>query len=100
MRIASSPSDPAPASAKKDDSVDELVKELQDILRSIPTGDGGDIYGMDTGIMWGSDDLVWNNTGSGGCGEGSDVQATEEHKVKFKRALEIADVLVAKGAGS
>lgn len=87
----------------KDSSVDKLIEELQSILKSIPTENprgSEDIYGLNTSIMWGSDELEWQNLGSQGCGGKSDVQATDEDKKKFKRALEIADELVAKGVGS
>jgi hypothetical protein len=88
---------------KKDASFNALTEELQSILKSIPKGDhesGEDIYGLDTSVVWGSDDFEWYNVSSGGCGGASNVQVTDEHKKKFKRALEIADELVAKGAGS
>ena len=75
-----------------------LIEELQSILKSIPGGQ--DIYGLDIGIVWGSKDLEWQNVGSDGCGGESNVKATDEQKKKFKRALEIADALVAKGVGS
>ena len=97
----------APITVQKDGSVDVLVEELQSILKSIPTENppgSEDIYGMDTSIMWGStqdgNQFEWNNAGAQGCGGGSSVQATDEQKAKFKRALEIADALVAKGVGS
>ena len=90
---------------KKDDleDVDELVEELQSILKTIPTEDppgSEDIYGFDTSIMWGSDEFEWRNSGAQGCGGFSEVKASDEDKVKFKRALEIAETLVAKGLGS
>lgn len=100
---SSSPSNLSQASVPKDASVDVLVEELQSILKSIPTEDppgSGDIYGLNTSIMWGSDGFEWRNTVPEGCGGYSDVQATDEQKAKFKRALEIADALVAKGVGS
>jgi len=103
LQITSSPSDPTPTSAEKDEAADALIKELQSILKSIPTEEprgSEDIYGLGIGIMWGSDDFVWQNVGPEGCGGKSDVQATDEDKKKFKRALEIADALVAKGVGS
>ena len=103
LQIKSSPSDSDPTSVKKDDAADALVKELQTILKSIPTEDprgSQDIYGLGVSILWGSDDFVWQNVGPAGCGGISDVQATDEDKAKFKRALEIADTLVAKGVGS
>ena len=100
---SSSSSDLAPVKVEKDGSVDVLVEELQSILKSIPTEDppgSQDIYGLNTSIMWGSDEFVWRNAGPQGCGGYSSVQATEEQKTKFKRALEIANALAAKGVGS
>ncbi|KAH9919234.1 uncharacterized protein B0H18DRAFT_1086703 [Fomitopsis serialis] len=61
-----------------------LVGELYDILKSIPTEQppgSEDIYGLDTSIAFGSDDLMWMNGGPAGCGTGtSTVQATAEDK--------------------
>jgi hypothetical protein len=86
-------------SLNNDDS-QSLVEELHSILKSIPTESppgSEDIYGMDTGIVWGSDDLQWANGGPGGCGGGtSTVQPTDEDKAKFKRAVEIVEQLVDK----
>jgi len=93
----------APANVQKDGAADALIEELQSILKSIPTEHppgSEDIYGLNTSIMWGSDEFVWRNSGQEGCGGYSSVQATDEHKAKFRRALEIADALVAKGIGS
>ncbi|KII90696.1 hypothetical protein PLICRDRAFT_106318 [Plicaturopsis crispa FD-325 SS-3] len=77
-----------------------LVDELHGILKSIPTESppgSQDIYGLDTSIAWGSEDLQWCNGGPQGCGGGtSEVQATDEDKVKFKRAVEIVNELVGK----
>lgn len=101
---SSSPStNSAPITVKKDTSADKLVKELQSILKTLPVEDplgSEDIYGLDTSIMWGSDDFTWVNGGAEGCGGTSKVKATDEEKVKFKRALEIADKLVAIGIPS
>lgn len=88
---------------EKDQSVDVLVEELQTILKSIPTEDppgSEDIYGFNTSILWGSDEFVWRNAGPQGCGGYSNVRVNDEQKAKFKRALDIADALVAKGVGS
>ncbi|CAE6383524.1 unnamed protein product [Rhizoctonia solani] len=70
-----------------------LVDELHTILKEIPTEQppgSEDIYGMDTSIMWASEDLEWMNGGPSGCGRGTSVvQPTDEQKAKFKRAVEI-----------
>lgn len=75
-----------------------MVDELHGILKTLPTEKPPgiqDIYGLDVGIQWGSDDLEWANVGPTGCGGGySEVQATDEQRVKFKRAVEILDKLV------
>ncbi|KAL1718914.1 hypothetical protein EV715DRAFT_252133 [Schizophyllum commune] len=78
----------------------QLLDELHGILKSIPTEQppgSEDIYGLDTSIAWGSDDLMWCNGGPSGCGGGeSYVKPTEEEKAKFKRAVEIVKELVDK----
>lgn len=74
-------------------NVDSRVAELENILKNLPTEQppgSEDIYGMDTSIAYGSDNLEWTNGGPGGCGHGkSEVQATEQQKQQFKRAVEI-----------
>ena len=79
-----------------------LVDELHGILRAIPTEvppGSEDIYGLDTSIAWGSEDLQWMNGGPQGCGGGrSEVRASEEEKGKFRRAVEIVNRLVEKAA--
>lgn len=77
-----------------------LVEELHGILKTIPTEQppgSEDIYGLDTSIAWGSDDLEWVNGGPQGCGGGTSiVQPTPEEKGKFKRAVEIVHELIKK----
>lgn len=79
-----------------------MVEELEGILKTIPVESppgSEDIYGLDTSIMWGSNDLQWSNGGPQGCTGGtSDVKATEEDKKKFNRAVEIVNILVDKAA--
>jgi len=84
-------------------SAEKLVDELHDILKSLPTEQppgSEDIYGLDTSIFWGSDDLTWVNGGMGGGGGvtgqpgSSTVQPTTEQKAQFKRAVEIVQDLV------
>lgn len=79
-----------------------LVLELRAILQEIPTESppgSQDIYGLDTSLAFGSDDFMWQNGGPQGCGGGeSSVQATDEQKAKFKRAVEIVKELQAKDA--
>ncbi|KAJ6587862.1 hypothetical protein B0H19DRAFT_1225911 [Mycena capillaripes] len=102
VRPSGTPSlqDAGPKSLSSDDTTKALVDELHGILKAIPMEDpkgSEDIYGMDTSIAWGSDDLEWYNGGPQGCGGGnSTVKATEEDKAKFKRAVEIVDELVKK----
>ncbi|KAI0665812.1 hypothetical protein C8Q78DRAFT_1111432 [Trametes maxima] len=80
----------------------ELVNELEDILKSIPTESppgSEDIYGLDTSIVFDSEDLVWQNGSPQGCGRGeSSVKPMEDDKTKFKRAVEIVKELQAKDA--
>ena len=57
---------------------------------------GEDIYGLDTGIAWMSEDLQWTNSDNiSGQGKSS-VQSSSEEKKKFERAVdiihEIADI--------
>ncbi len=77
---------------------EELADELHSILKDLPTEQppgSQDIYGLDTSIAWGSDDLMWYNGGPQGCGGGvSFVQVSDEQKAKFKRAVEIVEQLV------
>ncbi|GLB38851.1 hypothetical protein LshimejAT787_0600130 [Lyophyllum shimeji] len=79
---------------------DALVAELHGILKELPMEKppgSEDIYGMNTSIAWGSDDLEWCNGGPQGCGGGkSEVQPTEEQKAKFRRAVDIVEELVRK----
>jgi len=79
------------------DSHAALIDELHSLLKGLPTESppgSEDIYGLDTSIAWGSDDLEWANGGPAGCGGGhSETQASEEDKKKFKRAVEIVNEL-------
>ncbi|KAK0469241.1 uncharacterized protein EV420DRAFT_1493269 [Desarmillaria tabescens] len=92
----------APKSIQHDAETDALVDELHGILKEIPTESppgSEDIYGMDISIAWGSEDLMWQNGGPSGCGGGTSiVQATDEDKAKFKRAVEIVEKLVGETA--
>ncbi|KAG7451626.1 uncharacterized protein BT62DRAFT_927357 [Guyanagaster necrorhizus] len=94
--------DAAPKSIQHDDETDALVDELHGILKEIPRESppgSEDIYGMDLSIAWGSQDLMWQNGGPSGCSGGkSSVQATDEDKAKFKRAVEIVEKLVGEAA--
>ncbi|KAJ8482262.1 hypothetical protein ONZ45_g15009 [Pleurotus djamor] len=91
-----------PKNLAHDDNVNSLVEELHGILKSIPTESppgSEDIYGLDTSIAWGSNDLMWCNGGPQGCGGGeSFVKASEEDKQKFSRAVAIVKELVEKAA--
>ncbi|KAF9003403.1 hypothetical protein BDQ17DRAFT_1356150 [Cyathus striatus] len=91
--------DAAPKALALSDN-EALVEELHKILKAIPTEQppgSEDIYGLDTSIFWGSEDLQWVNGGPQGCGGGtSSVKATEEDKKKFQRAVEIVKSLIGK----
>ncbi|KAH9474877.1 hypothetical protein JR316_0013345 [Psilocybe cubensis] len=82
----------------KQQHIVDLVEELYGILKTLPTESppgSEDIYGLDTSIAFGSADLEWCNGGPQGCGGGtSSVQATDEEKAKFKRAVDIVHELV------
>ncbi|KAJ3863856.1 hypothetical protein EV359DRAFT_42306 [Lentinula novae-zelandiae] len=79
-------------------SVEGLIDELHGILKELPTEEprgSEDIYGLDTSIFWGSDDLQWMNGGMGGVtGQPGTVQPTPEQRAQFKRAVEIVETLV------
>ncbi|KAF8754554.1 hypothetical protein RHS01_05804 [Rhizoctonia solani] len=91
-----------------------LVDELHAILKQIPTEKPPgieDIYGLDTSIMWASDDLEWfvsalsvlwmdvllKSIEYSECWTSGlwtwHVRSTEEEKAKFKRAIEIVTQL-------
>ncbi|KAF8148469.1 hypothetical protein B0H34DRAFT_802993 [Crassisporium funariophilum] len=88
--------------SSEDKDTSALLDELHGILKVIPTESppgSQDIYGLDTSIAWGSDDLVWMNGGPQGCSGGeSEVQPTAEEKKKFKRAVDIVNELIKKDA--
>ncbi|KAJ4490305.1 hypothetical protein J3R30DRAFT_3420766 [Lentinula aciculospora] len=81
-------------------STEALVDELYGILKELPTEQppgSEDIYGLDTSIFWGSDDLQWINGGMNGVNGqpgSSTVQPSLEQKAHFKRAVEIVETLV------
>jgi hypothetical protein len=94
-------SDAAPKSiSASDSSTTKLVDELESILKGLPTESppgSEDIYGLDTSIMFGSNNLEWQNGGPQGCGGGfSEVKVTDAQKADFKRAVEIVTELVGK----
>jgi len=81
--------------------VDTLVEELEQILKDIPQSDesSADIYGLDIGILFGSDDIQWRNGAFEGCDAGAPENApTEEQKESFRRAVKITEELAALGA--
>lgn len=92
--------DASPKTLASDDAeTTTLVDELHGILKVLPIEDPGcdDLYGMDTSIFWGSDDLTWKNGAPKGCGStNSKKEATDEEKKKFGRAVEIVHKLVSK----
>lgn len=78
-----------------------LVKELEGILRKLPTEEvpTADIYDRDIGIFWqGPDGFMWANSAPQGCSqsEGGTV-VTKEDKDAFNRAVEITEILVKRG---
>ncbi|TFK45672.1 hypothetical protein OE88DRAFT_1668951 [Heliocybe sulcata] len=98
LALSSPVSSPSGISASSAKTAGDLVDELHSILKELPTEQppgSQDIYGMDTSIAWGSEDLEWFNGGPQGCGGGvSEVQVNDEQKAKFKRAVEIVNLLV------
>ncbi|KAF8352142.1 hypothetical protein F5887DRAFT_1268636 [Amanita rubescens] len=91
---------PKTVAVASDSDDEKAIHELQALLKELPVEHppgSKDIYGLDTSIAWNSDDLMWCNGGPEGCGGGhSFVEADEEHKAKFKRAVEIVNGLVNK----
>ncbi|KAI0002462.1 hypothetical protein BJV74DRAFT_765323 [Russula compacta] len=90
-----------PKSIPISDDTTNLVKELEGILRKLPTEEvpSADIYDRDIGIFWqGPDGFQWANSAPEGCGtfKGETV-VTEDDKKAFNRAVEITEVLVNRG---
>ncbi|KAH7180370.1 hypothetical protein DER46DRAFT_652540 [Fusarium sp. MPI-SDFR-AT-0072] len=76
------------AAADNEALIDELYGILKEISMASPPG-SEDIYGLDTGIAWVSEDLQWTN-GDNISGQGeSSVQPSSEEKRKFERAVDI-----------
>ncbi|KAG8802822.1 hypothetical protein FRC17_006332 [Serendipita sp. 399] len=77
--------------------VDDLIEELEGILKELPTEQppgSKDIYGLDIGLMYGSDNVEWMNGGPAGCGGGwSDTEVTDKQIEQFKRAVAIVEEL-------
>ncbi|KAH9072985.1 hypothetical protein EDB83DRAFT_2505323 [Lactarius deliciosus] len=93
--------DSKPKSIQISDDTTNLVKELEDILRKLPTEEvpSNDIYGRNIGIFWqGADGFAWANSAPQGCGRfDSGIVVTEDHKKDFGRAVEITETLVQRG---
>ncbi|CAG8721517.1 3416_t:CDS:1, partial [Acaulospora colombiana] len=100
-RLPDEPTAQATLPTSSHTKVDELISELEGILKKLPTENppgSKDIYGEDIGLMYGSDNVEWINGGPAGCGEGqSSVEATEEDKKNFKRAIAIVEELAKLG---
>lgn len=109
LLLSTFPSDPAAQQlgpkqkniAKSEDTT-SLVKELEGILRTLPTEKepSSDIYERDIGIFWqGPDGFEWVNSAPQGCGSSGPGRGlvTEDHKKAFNRAVEITEVLVKRG---
>ncbi len=82
-------------------TVDALVSELEELLQGIPQSDerSADIYGLDIGIFFGSDQVQWRNGAFEGCDAGAAGDAPSDDETnKFKRAVAISEELVALGA--
>ncbi|ODQ55734.1 hypothetical protein SAICODRAFT_28796 [Saitoella complicata NRRL Y-17804] len=76
------------------EQINGLASELKEVLAGLPTEKprgAEDIYGLDTSIFFGSDELEWRNGGPEGCTPGlyeSDIQPTAAQKAKFKDLVE------------
>ena len=81
-------------SIQHDHRVDELIAILKGLPTEQPPG-SQDIYELDTSIAFGSQELEWVNGGPAGCnGQESSVQATEEQKAQFARAVALVHEIV------
>ncbi|KAH6954199.1 hypothetical protein DER45DRAFT_570011 [Fusarium avenaceum] len=78
--------------------INELVNELEAIFQEIPVESppgSEDIYGLNIGLTWGTNDIEWMNGGPEGCGGGTSyVIPTPEQKQSFERAIEIIEEIV------
>lgn len=92
----------SPKSLTADSASTSLVDQLYDLLHEIParapSGADDDIYGLDTGIAWNSNDgFEWSNSAPEGCVQSfPPVRAPEDQKSKFKQAVGIVEELVGK----
>jgi len=79
----------------------DLVKELEGILRKLPTEEvpSNDIYDRNIGIFWqGADGFMWVNSAPQGCGRfDSGIMVTDDDKKAFNRVVEITEILVQRG---
>jgi hypothetical protein len=85
------------------DDTTTLIKELEGILRKLPSEEvpSADIYERNIGIFWqGPDGFLWANSAPEGCSQsvgGTTVTVTKENKDAFNRAVEITEILVERG---
>jgi len=85
------------------DDTTTLIKELEGILRKLPSEQvpSADIYERNIGIFWqGPDGFEWVNSAPEGCSQsvdGTTVTVTKEDKEAFNRAVEITEILVKRG---
>jgi hypothetical protein len=106
LLLSQFPSDPAaqqaelkPKNIPISDDTTSLIKELEGILRKLPTEEvpSADIYGRNIGIFWqGPDGFMWANSAPEGCGEADSgtVVVTKDDKDAFNRAVDITETLV------
>ncbi|KAK5992166.1 hypothetical protein PT974_05566 [Cladobotryum mycophilum] len=78
------------------------INRILGILKQLPTENppqSEDIFGLNIGISWMSDDFQWVNSAPQGCIPGiSDKPATDEEKVLFEEAVDIVtDIADPKG---
>ncbi|CAG7850506.1 SubName: Full=Uncharacterized protein {ECO:0000313/EMBL:CCA74295.1} [Serendipita indica DSM 11827] len=94
-KLPDEPTIQSTAAVSKISQIDGLIAELEGILKKLPTENppgGKDIYGLDIGLMYGSDNVEWMNAAPSGCGGGfSEVEPTPEQIEQFKRAVAIVE---------
>lgn len=79
--------------AASDSSFLDQVGHIKSQLKSLPVGEpnGADVYALDTGISFGSDDMEWSNAGPQGCRPGNHPPSntpTEQQRESFKSLVE------------
>ncbi|PRP77892.1 hypothetical protein PROFUN_08566 [Planoprotostelium fungivorum] len=74
------------------DKAEALRDEIKALLSKLPPADGEwDIYQLDKGIFFGSEELQWSNMPQQGCNVRETGQASDTDKSHFAKAVEIIE---------